>query len=66
MSKALKFPTWLLILDALGTIVFGLGLYGQFRDDNLFAPFAIPMIIAGALLMVPLLIFLVMRATNRG
>lgn len=65
MSTPLKFPPWLLILDVVGTLLLGLGLFGQFGGDNLFSPFAIPLIIIGALLMLPLLIFLVTRATTR-
>ena len=66
MSEPLKFPPWLLILDVVGTIILGLGLFGQFGGDNLFSPFAIPLIIIGALLMLPLIVFLVSRVTNRG
>ncbi len=66
MSQSLKFPPWLLILDVIGTLLLGLGLFGQFGGDNLFAPFAIPLIIIGALLMLPLIIFLVTRITSRG
>ena len=66
MSNPLKFPPWMLALDICGTILLGLGLFGQFGGTNLFSPFAIPLIIIGALLMLPLMIFLVTRATNRG
>lgn len=66
MSQSLKFPPWLLILDVVGTLLLGLGLFGQFGGDSLFTPFAIPLIIIGALLMLPLMIFLVTRVTNRG
>ncbi len=66
MRESLKFPPWLLALDVVGTIILGLGLFGQFGGDNLFSPFAIPLIIIGALLMLPLLVFLVTRVTNRG
>lgn len=65
MSHPIKFPPWLLILDVVGTILLGLGLFGHFGGDNLFAPFAIGLIVIGALLMLPLIIFLVTRATNR-
>ena len=66
MSQSLKFPPWMLILDIVGTVILGLGLFGQFGGDNLFTPFAIALIIIGALLMLPLLVFLVTRATSRG
>ena len=66
MSQPLKFPPWLLILDVIGTLILGLGLFGHFGGDNLFTPFAIPLIIIGALLMLPLLVFLVTRVTSRG
>jgi hypothetical protein len=65
MSEPLRFPPWLLILDVVGTVILGLGLFGQFGGDSLFSPFAIPLIIVGALLMLPLLVFLVTRATSR-
>ena len=65
MSTPLKFPPWLLALDIGGTILLGLGLFGQFGGANFFTPFAIPLIIIGALLMMPLMVFLVTRATNR-
>lgn len=65
MSESLRFPPWLLILDVVGTVILGLGLFGQFGGDSLFSPFAIPLIIVGALLMLPLLVFLVTRATSR-
>ena len=66
MSQPRKFPPWLLILDIVGTVILGLGLFGQYGGDNLFSPFAVPLIIVGALLMLPLLVFLVTRATSRG
>ena len=66
MSEPLKFPPWLLALDVVGTVILGLGLFGQFGGENLFSPFAIALIIIGALLMLPLLVFLVTRVTNRG
>jgi hypothetical protein len=66
MNQSLKFPPWLLILDVAGTILLALGLFGRFGGDNLFAPFAIPLIIIGTLLMLPLLVFLVTRVTSRG
>ena len=65
MTQPLKFPPWLLILDVIGTVILGLGLFGQFGGENFFSPFAIPMIIVGALLMLPLMVFLVTRATTR-
>ena len=52
MSEPLKFPPWLLALDVVGTVILGLGLFGQFGGDNLFSPFAIPLIIIGALLQI--------------
>lgn len=65
MSETLKFPPWLLALDVVGAVILGLGLYGQFGGANLFSPFAIPLVVIGALLMLPLLVFLVARVTNR-
>ena len=65
MNQPLRLPPWLLILDIFGTLLLALGLFGQFGGDNLFSPYALPLIIVGALMMLPLLIFLVTRMTNR-
>ena len=65
MNQPLKFPPWMLILDVIGTLFFGIGLFGQIGGDNLFSPYAVPMIIIGALMMLPLLVFLITRITNR-
>ena len=65
MTQPPKFPPWLLILDISGTLLLCLGLFGQFGGDNVFSLYAIPLIVVGALMMLPLLIFLVARSMNR-
>ena len=62
----LKIPPWILILDLAGTLLLALGLYGQFGGDSPLQQAAVPLIIAGALLMLPLVVFLVTRATAGG
>ena len=61
-TPRLRWPAWVLILDLIGSALVALGLYGQVGSDSLlFAEFvdlralAVPIIIVGALLVVPLL-----------
>ena len=61
----IKFPAWLLVLDVVGTLLLALGLYGQFGDDNPFRQAALALIVTGALLMLPLVVFVITRLTNR-
>ena len=58
----LRWSAWVLILDLIGSALVALGIYGQVGSDPLlFAEFidlralAVPIIIVGALLVVPLL-----------
>ena len=60
-QKKLHWPAWILILDFTGTILVGLGIYAQVAEGELlFSGFvdldalAVPMIIIGALMVVPL------------
>lgn len=57
----LRWPLWVLILDLVGTTLVGLGIYGQVGSDPLlFAgiidlrALAVPLIILGAVLVMPL------------
>lgn len=59
--KKLHWPTWVLLLDVVGSVLVGLGIYAQVADGELlFSGFldlraiAVPMIIIGALLVAPL------------
>ena len=65
-SSGPKLPPWLLILDVIGTLILALGLFGLFGGDNLFSPAAILLVIIGALLMLPLLVFVINRITSAG
>ena len=67
----MRFPPLLLALDILGTALLGLGLFGFFSDGPLVVAgfidlkqLAVPMIITGALLMAPLVVYLVRSATS--
>lgn len=62
-KPGLPWPIWVLMLDVVGTLLFALGLYGQFGgDDLLFSQsldlnaLSVPLIILGALLMAPLVL----------
>lgn len=66
-----RLPVWPIILDIFGTLLLALGIYLQFGGEALlFAEFldirqlAIPIILAGLLLMLPLIFILVRRSTT--
>ena len=63
-KPGIRWPAWIIILDVAGTLCLALGLYGLFGGGNPFSPFAIPMIILGGLLMLPLIVYTVTRATS--
>ena len=67
-QNKLPWPAWVLILDLVGTLLVGVGIYALVAGDPL--PFAdtidlrslaIPMIIFGALLFAPLILMTVAR-----
>jgi hypothetical protein len=65
-------PVWVLILDIFGTLILALGFYTYFGGGaSLFSGFdnprqaAIVLIIIGALLILPMIIVIVRRGTNR-
>jgi hypothetical protein len=62
-------PLWAILLDVLGTLVLVLGIYAQIAGDDFLAPasidsnaLSIVLIIAGVLLMLPLVIAVIKRA----
>lgn len=57
----IKFPVPLLILDVFGTLLLGVGLYGQVADPNPVTPYALALIIVGAALMLPLIVHIIAR-----
>lgn len=59
----MRLPPALIALDVLGTLILGLGIFAMVSDSARIgaidlAPLALPLIIAGAFLMAPLLIYL--------
>ena len=60
-KPVLRWPAWVLILDLIGTVLVGLGIYAQVASGQLILSefidlraWAVPMIIFGALLVAPL------------
>lgn len=65
----MRLPPALIALDVLGTLVLGLGIYATVSDSARLGaidlgPLALPMIIAGAFLMAPLMIFVVRQVLS--
>ncbi len=63
----MRLPPALIALDVFGTLVLGLGIYAMVADDARLGaidlgPLALPMIIIGAFLMAPLVIYVVRQA----
>ena len=65
MNKS-RFPLWVILLDVVGTLFVAGGIYGLVADaDSMFGGaldlqlLAVPLILLGALLMAPLVIFAV-------
>lgn len=65
-------PIWAVILDVIGTLILVLGVLGLIGSDRPIFPefldkqaFSIVLIFAGVLLMVPLIIVVVRRATSQ-
>ena len=66
----MRLPPALIALDVLGTLLLGLGIYAQVADGLALGgidlgPLAIPMIIAGAFLMAPLIIYVLRNILSR-
>ncbi len=70
--RKIVWPAWVLILDLVGTVLVGFGIYAQVVDGELlFAEFldlravAVPMIIIGALMTAPLVLMTVSQIRSR-
>ena len=71
-KPALKWPAWVLILDLVGTALVGLGIYAQvasgplvFSDAVDLRALAVPMILVGALLVMPLVVMTVRQVRSQ-
>jgi hypothetical protein len=69
----LRWPAWVLILDIIGTLLVGLGIYSQVANGPLpFAEFldlralAVPIIILGALMVTPLVFMTISQLRLAG
>lgn len=67
-----QLPIWAIILDVIGALLLALGIIAQFGGDAVALPefldvraFSIVLIFAGLLLMVPMIIIVIRRATSR-
>jgi ABC-type glycerol-3-phosphate transport system permease component len=63
-NKERIIPLWALLLDVLGAIAVAAGIYALVADTG-FRNAGVALIIIGALLMIPLVIVIVVRARNR-
>ena len=61
MTNKTQFPIPLLILDIFGTFLVAVGLYGLLGGENVVTPYALVLIIVGALLMLPLIVHFITR-----
>jgi len=71
-TDKLKIPVQLLVLDALGAVLLGLGLAEWFGGTNLvsgslrFDNYYVALVVCGALLMLPLIAFVLRAAFGRA
>jgi hypothetical protein len=68
-----RIPVGVFVLDAIGTLALGIGLFGYFTDSDLFFleaqalnEYAIPLIIIGLLLMLPMLQWAIRRMKGKN
>lgn len=71
MTERKKLPGWALALDIVGTLFLAAGLFGLFAVDSLPVPgadtltaLAIPLIVLGVLLTIPLIAFIIRNAQS--
>ncbi len=71
MTEQRKLPAWALALDIVGTLFLAAGLLGLFAVDSLQLPgadtletLAVPLVILGILLMIPLVAIAVLNAVS--
>ena len=69
----MKIPVVLLLTETLGTLCLAAGLWGHFAGDGAvvagfidLGALSLPLVIVGALLMAPLLIFLIKHVAGRS
>jgi len=69
----LRWPAWVLVLDVIGTLLVGLGIYSQVTSGPLpFAGFldlralAVPIILLGALMVAPLVFMTISQLRSTG
>lgn len=70
-DRKIRLPVWLLILDAIGTLFIVLGIYAQFGGTAPFFPdspeirqYSVALILAGILLILPLVLMLIKRSKS--
>ena len=68
-TPIMRIPPALIALDVLGTLLLALGIYGRVASDPVLGfvdlgPLAVPLIILGAFLMAPLVLYVVRSATG--
>ena len=72
MSKKLTIPLKLIVMDALGAVLLGLGVAEMFADTNLvpqawqFEHYALMMIIFGIALMLPIVTYMLSGRKNNA
>ncbi len=71
-KPALEWPAWVLILDLVGTVLVGFGIYAQVASGPLILSdvidlraLAVPMILIGALLVMPLVVMTITQIRSR-
>lgn len=72
-NQKFRLPLWAIVLDILGTVMLVLGILALFGGDGALFPetpeiraLAFVLIFAGVLLMLPLIIIIIRRATSQN
>lgn len=71
MSKSLKLPPYLLLLDLIGILLIGLGLYELVSESSLipeqyqFEQYPLMMIVVGVLLTLPMVVFVIRKTLSK-
>ena len=70
--QPIKWPAWVLILDLIGTVLVGLGIYAQVASGPLILSdvidlraLAVPIIIIGAVLVMPLVFMTISQVRSQ-
>ncbi len=69
-TQTMRIPPLLIVIDVIGTLLLGLGIFGQVADSPTLAGIdlaavSLPLIIFGAFLMAPLILYIVREASTR-